>query len=143
MLQRWLPKLVLAPSMFIVLVGFYGYILWTFVLSFTTSTFLPSYKWAGLAQYQRLFDNDRWWVASKNLAVFGGMFIGITLVIGAAGDFPRPENPPRRLYPHHLPVPDGALHDRHRYRLKWLLNPGMGLDKLLRTGAGKAFVSTG
>ena len=25
-LQRWLPKLVLAPSMFIVLVGFYGYI---------------------------------------------------------------------------------------------------------------------
>ncbi len=50
-LQRWLPKLVLAPSMFIVLVGFYGYILWTFVLSFTTSTFLPNYKWAGLAQY--------------------------------------------------------------------------------------------
>ena len=81
-LQRWLPKLVLAPSMFIVLVGFYGYILWTFVLSFTTSTFLPSYNWAGLAQYERLFDNDRWWVASKNLALFGGMFIGITLVIG-------------------------------------------------------------
>ena len=26
-LQRWLPKLVLAPSMLIVLVGFYGYIL--------------------------------------------------------------------------------------------------------------------
>ena len=71
-LQRWLPKLVLAPSMFIVLVGFYGYILWTFVLSFTTSTFLPTYKWAGLAQYARLFDNDRWWVASKNLLLFGG-----------------------------------------------------------------------
>ena len=79
-LQRWLPKLVLAPSMFIVLVGFYGYILWTFVLSFTTSTFLPSYKWAGLAQYERLFDNDRWWVASKNLLVFGSLFIGISLV---------------------------------------------------------------
>src|SRR3546814_17961675 len=68
--------------MFIVLVGFYGYILWTFVLSFTTSTFLPNYKWAGLAQYARLWENDRWWVASKNLALFGGMFIGITLVIG-------------------------------------------------------------
>ena len=36
-LQRWLPKLVLAPSMLIVLVGFYGYIIWTFVLSFTNS----------------------------------------------------------------------------------------------------------
>ena len=34
-LQRWLPKLVLAPSMLIVLVGFYGYIFWTFLLSFT------------------------------------------------------------------------------------------------------------
>ena len=45
-LQRWLPKLVLAPSMFIVLVGFYGYILWTFVLSF--SSYLSS-KRGGLA----------------------------------------------------------------------------------------------
>ncbi|MFV9685171.1 sugar ABC transporter permease, partial [Pseudomonas sp. NY15367] len=36
-LQRWLPKLVLAPSMVIVLVGFYGYIGWTFLLSFTNS----------------------------------------------------------------------------------------------------------
>ena len=35
MLQRWLPKLVLAPSMLVVLVGFYGYILWTLVLSFS------------------------------------------------------------------------------------------------------------
>ena len=68
--------------MFIVLVGFYGYILWTLVLSFTNSTFLPTYKFVGLAQYARLFDNDRWWVASKNLAVFGGMFIAISLVIG-------------------------------------------------------------
>ncbi|EGH34321.1 binding-protein dependent transport system inner membrane protein, partial [Pseudomonas syringae pv. japonica str. M301072] len=70
------------PVLFIVLVGFYGYILWTFALSFTNSTFLPSYKWVGLAQYARLMDNDRWWVASKNLAVFGGMFIAISLVIG-------------------------------------------------------------
>ena len=31
-LQRWLPKLVLAPSMVIVLVGFYGYIIWTLSL---------------------------------------------------------------------------------------------------------------
>ncbi|HCH77983.1 MAG TPA: sugar ABC transporter permease, partial [Pseudomonas sp.] len=53
-LQRWLPKLVLAPSMLIVLVGFYAYIGWTFLLSFTNSRFMPSYKWAGLQQYERL-----------------------------------------------------------------------------------------
>src|SRR3990167_3706565 len=80
-LQRWLPKLVLAPSMLIIMVGFYGYILWTFVLSFTSSRFMPSYSFVGLQQYVRLLENDRWWVASKNLMVFGGLFIGISLVI--------------------------------------------------------------
>ena len=34
--------LVLAPSMLIVLVGFYAYIGWTFLLSFTNSRFMPS-----------------------------------------------------------------------------------------------------
>ena len=43
-LQNWLPKLVLAPSMLIVLVGFYGYILWTFLLSFTNSSFMPLFN---------------------------------------------------------------------------------------------------
>ena len=81
-LQRWLPKLVTAPSMLIVLVGFYAYIGWTFLLSFTNSRFMPSYKWVGLQQYQRLWDNDRWWVASQNLLVFGGLFIAISLIIG-------------------------------------------------------------
>ena len=139
-LQRWLPKLVLAPSMFIVLVGFYGYILWTFVLSFTTSTFLPSYKWAGLAQYERLFDNDRWWVASKNLALFGGMFIGITLVIGVTLAIFLDQKIRREgfirtiyLYPMALSmIVTGTA-------WKWLLNPGMGLDKLLRDWGWEGF----
>ena len=81
-LQRWLPKLVLSPSMLIIAVGFYGYILWTLLLSFTNSRFMPSYKWVGLEQYQRLLDNDRWWVASKNLMLFGGLFIAGCLIIG-------------------------------------------------------------
>ena len=76
-LQGWLPKLVLAPSVVVVLFCMYGYIGWTLLLSFTNSRFMPSYKWAGLSQYQRLWDNDRWWVASKNLLLFGGSFIAI------------------------------------------------------------------
>ena len=81
-LQGWLPKLVLAPSVVVVLFCMYGYIGWTLLLSFTNSRFMPSYKWAGLSQYQRLWDNDRWWVASKNLLLFGGSFIAICLVLG-------------------------------------------------------------
>jgi glucose/mannose transport system permease protein len=139
-LQRWLPKLVLAPSMFVVLVGFYGYILWTFVLSFTTSTFLPSYSWAGLAQYERLFNNDRWWVASKNLAVFGGMFIGISLVVGVVlavflDQRIRREGFIRTIYLY--PMALSMIVTGTAW--KWLLNPGMGLDKLLRDWGWEGF----
>ena len=34
-LQRWLPKLVVAPTFLLVGIGIYGYMLWTGVLSFT------------------------------------------------------------------------------------------------------------
>jgi glucose/mannose transport system permease protein len=139
-LQRWLPKLVLAPSMLIVLVGFYGYILWTFLLSFTNSRFMPSYKWVGLQQYQRLLDNDRWWVASKNLMLFGGLFIAISLVLGVLlavllDQRIRREGVIRTifLYPMALSmIVTGTA-------WKWLLNPGLGLDKLLRDWGWEGF----
>ncbi len=132
-LQRWLPKLVLAPSMLIVLIGFYGYILWTAVISFTSSSFMPAYKWVGLAQYERLWNNDRWWVASKNLAVFGFLFIGISLVLGVVLAVLLDQRIRREgfirtiyLYPMALSmIVTGTA-------WKWLLNPGLGLDKMLR-----------
>ncbi|WXL27657.1 sugar ABC transporter permease [Ectopseudomonas mendocina] len=132
-LQRWLPKLVLAPSMLVVLIGFYGYILWTFVLSFTNSRFMPTYSWAGLVQYERLWNNDRWWVASKNLLLFGGLFIAISLVIGVVLAVLLDQRIRREgfirtiyLYPMALSmIVTGTA-------WKWLLNPGLGLDKLLR-----------
>ncbi|MBS7660877.1 sugar ABC transporter permease [Pseudomonas lalucatii] len=131
--QRWLPKLVLSPSMLIITVGFYGYILWTLLLSFTNSRFMPSYKWVGLEQYQRLLDNDRWWVASKNLMVFGGLFITISLVLGVLLAVLLDQRIRREgfirtifLYPMALSmIVTGTA-------WKWLLNPGLGLDKLLR-----------
>ena len=75
-------RLVLAPTFVITLVFIYGYILWTAVLSFTPSRMLPNYKFAGVAQYEALFANDRWWLALKNLMIFGGCFIGFCLVVG-------------------------------------------------------------
>ncbi|KRW61875.1 carbohydrate ABC transporter permease [Pseudomonas sp. TTU2014-080ASC] len=139
-LQRWLPKLVLAPSMLVVLVGFYGYILWTFVLSFTNSRFMPSYSWAGLLQYERLWNNERWWVASKNLVVFGGLFIVISLVIGVLLAVLLDQRIRREgfirtiyLYPMALSmIVTGTA-------WKWLLNPGLGLDKLLRDWGWEGF----
>ncbi|MBD9425730.1 sugar ABC transporter permease [Pseudomonas sp. PDM15] len=139
-LQRWLPKLVLAPSVLIVLVGFYGYILWTFLLSFTNSRFMPSYKWVGLQQYERLLDNDRWWVASHNLLVFGGLFIAISLVLGVLLAVLLDQRIRREgfirtvyLYPMALSmIVTGTA-------WKWLLNPGLGLDKLMRDWGWEGF----
>jgi len=139
-LQRWLPKLVLAPSMVIVLVGFYGYIGWTFLLSFTNSRFMPSYNFVGLQQYARLWDNDRWWVASQNLLVFGGLFIAISLIIGVFLAVLLDQRIRREgfirtifLYPMALSmIVTGTA-------WKWLLNPGLGLDKLLRDWGWEGF----
>ena len=139
-LQNWLPKLVLAPSMLIVLVGFYGYILWTFLLSFTNSSFMPSYKCVGLLQYERLWNNDRWWVASKNLLVFGGLFITISLAIGVLLAVLLDQRIRREgfirtvyLYPMALSmIVTGTA-------WKWLLNPGLGIDKMLRDWGWEGF----
>ncbi len=83
-LQRLLPKLVLAPTAIAMVVCLYGYMLWTAVISFTNSRFLPSYNFAGFAQYARLMENDRWLVACKNLAIFGGLFILLSLALASS-----------------------------------------------------------
>ena len=139
-LQRWLPKLVLAPTMLMVLVGFYGYILWTLVLSFTNSSFMPSYKWVGLQQYIRLMENDRWWVASQNLAVFGGLFISVSLVIGVflavlLDQRIRREGFIRTIYLY--PMALSMIVTGTAWQ--WLLNPGLGIDKMLRDWGWEGF----
>lgn len=76
----------------------------------------------------------------QNLLLFGGSFIAICLVLGvfltrccwtsaSAVSFIRTT----------LPVSHGVVDDRHRHRLKWLLNPGLGLDKLLRDWGWEGF----
>lgn len=139
-LQRWLPKLVMAPTVVMILVGFYGYILWTLVLSFTNSSFMPSYKWVGLQQYARLMANDRWWVASQNLLVFGGLFIGVSLVIGVflavlLDQRIRREGFIRTIYLY--PMALSMIVTGTAWQ--WLLNPGLGIDKMLRDWGWEGF----
>src|SRR5919202_3476045 len=81
-LQDWLPKLVLAPSFAIILLFVYGFILWTIYLSFTRSRLLPVYELAGFDAYQRLWSQPNWWKAIQNLAIFGGLYIGVCLALG-------------------------------------------------------------
>ena len=49
-LAGWLPRLVVAPSLLIVIVTVYLFILWTGVISVTSSKYVPTYDFVGLEQ---------------------------------------------------------------------------------------------
>ena len=78
----WLPKLLLAPSFVISIVFVYGFIIWTALMSLTKSRLMPQWNFVGFDQYLRLLENDRWLLACKNLVIFGGLFIGVSIVVG-------------------------------------------------------------
>lgn len=131
-LQTHLSQLVVAPSFAISLVFVYGFILWTAYISLTKSRMLPNYDWAGIHQYIRLWRMPRWYVSVENLLVFGGLFIGGCLVIGIVlaillDQRIRAEGALRTvfLYPMALSfIVTGTT-------WKWILNPGLGLEKTL------------
>jgi glucose/mannose transport system permease protein len=131
--ENLLPKLVLAPTTLTVLIFVYGFILWTAWISFTKSKLLPKYDLVGFYQYTKFFMNDRWWVAYKNLVIFGGLFILICVIIGLIlaillDQKIRGEGFIRAvyLYPMALSfIVTGTA-------WKWMLNPSLGLERLVQ-----------
>jgi glucose/mannose transport system permease protein len=130
--QLLLPKLVVSPTLLAALVFIYGFIAVTAYMSFTESRMMPNWEWAGLARYEQLFDNDRWWQSARNLGIFGSLFIGISMGLGLLlaiflDQKIRIEGGLRAifLYPMALSfIVTGTA-------WKWLLNPGLGLEKLM------------
>lgn len=139
-LQARLPRLVLAPSVAIILFFVYGFMLWTFVLSLTSSRMLPSYDFVGFGQYARLMSNERWWVASTNLMVFGSLFIVICLTLGALlavllDQKIRQEGTLRTLYLYPMAlsfIVTGVV-------WKWLLNPQLGIQAMVQGWGFESF----
>jgi glucose/mannose transport system permease protein len=132
--ESWLPKLVLAPG-FVLALGFiYGFMLWNGLLSFTASRMLPRYdEFVGLEQYARLFEMDRWYVALKNMFVFGLLYVGGACVLGIF----------LAIFLDQKIRIEGALRTIYLYPLalsfvvtgtawKWMLNPSLGFPKLLQ-----------
>ncbi|WP_428195248.1 carbohydrate ABC transporter permease [Aliivibrio kagoshimensis] len=132
-LQKWLPQLVMAPTMIVTVVCIYGYILWTAALSFTNARFLPAFNFKGTLQYEKLLENDRWLTSSLNLALFGVLFIIISLALGVLLAIFLDQNIRQEgvirtiyLYPMALSfIVTGTA-------WKWILNPGLGVQKLVR-----------
>lgn len=132
-LEAALPRIVVAPTFVAMMVFIYGFILWTAWLSLTKSTFLPVNKFAGFSQYARLLSNDRWWVACENLLIFGGLFIAICIVMGLF----------LAIFLDQKIRMEGALRTIYLYPMalsfvvtgtawKWILNPGLGVERLVR-----------
>lgn len=128
----WLPKVVVAPSFAACLFFVYGFIAWTVYISFTRSRVLPNYEWAGLAQYVRLWNTPRWYVALENLLIFGSLFmigclaIGIFLAI-LLDQRIRAEGALRTIYLYPMAlsfIVTGTA-------WKWILNPTLGLEKMM------------
>ena len=138
-LERHVPKLVLAPSFIAALLFVYGFIGWTAWVSFTRSRLLPNYDLVGTIQYERLFASPRWEVALNNLFVFGVLFIGISMLLGLL----------LAIFLDQKIRTEGVLRTIYLYPMalslivtgtawKWMLNPGLGLEAMVRGwGFGK------
>lgn len=131
-LETLLPKIVLAPTTVAMLVCMYGFMLWTGALSFTKSRMLPQWEFVGWDQYARLFSNPRWDVALNNLLVFGVLFIAVSLLIGLVlaiflDQKIRGEGAIRTIYLYPMAVSFVVTGTAW----KWILNPGLGLEKLM------------
>lgn len=132
-LESILPKIVLAPTTAVMLVCMYGFMIWTGALSFTKSRMLPQWDFVGFDQYAKLFSNPRWDVALNNLVVFGVLFIAVSLLLGLflailLDQKIRLEGTLRTVYLYPMAVSFVVTGTAW----KWILNPGLGLEKLVR-----------
>ena len=128
-LAAWMPKIAVAPSFVIALFFIYGLIAWNGYLSVSASRLLPNYEFVGFAQYARLFESERWWLALTNLGIFGGLFLFFGMAIGLLlaillDQKIRAEGVLRTIYLYPMAlsfIVTGTA-------WKWILNPGLGIE---------------
>jgi glucose/mannose transport system permease protein len=75
-------KLALVPTLLVMLGCYYASVTWTVYISMTRSFLMPVYRFAGIAQYDRLFATPRWQVAYGNMFLFGALDVIGTLGLG-------------------------------------------------------------
>ena len=79
---EYLPQILVAPSAAASLVYVFGFTLWTFYISVSNSTLLPTYRYVGFSHYAALWKNARWNIAYTNLFIFGVLFVAGALAVG-------------------------------------------------------------
>ena len=130
---RRAAKLVVAPSVAVVMVFIYGFVLWTLYISFTASRILPAYELTGWDAYARLWQTPRWHLALRNLGVFSLLFISVSMVVGVGlavllDQRARAEGVLRTLYLYPMALSFVVAGTAWR----WILNPGIGIQAFVR-----------
>ena len=129
-LAAWIA---LAPMAATVLFAYLGTMLFTARVSLSFSRSLPTNTFAGVTQYVRLFQNDRWILSLQNLVIYGACFIAACLVIGLL----------LAIFIDQRVVAEGALRTVFLYPYamsfvatglvwQWILNPELGVQAVLR-----------
>lgn len=137
--EKILSFLFIAPSVILVLVFVYGFIIWTGWISLTNwRDVFPDFSFVGLRNYVELFQNLRFQIDFKNILIFtalfllSSIFIGLLLAILLDRKI-RYENVFRSLYL--FPMAISFIVTGVVWR--WLLNPGtevtgsLGINMLL------------
>ena len=124
-LTIWVPLLLSAGHLI-------SFALWTIWVSFTPSTLVPVSGWVGTRNYTAVMATRNWQIAFDNLLVFGGGFVLLSLLTGLVlaillDQRIRGENVLRSIFLYPMAVSfvvTGTV-------WSWLLNPGIGIQKLV------------
>jgi glucose/mannose transport system permease protein len=81
-LQRATPYIVLAPSLLASFIYVFVFTLWTFYISLSDSTLLPTYNFVGFQHYISIWANQRWQIAYTNLFLFSALYVVFAILIG-------------------------------------------------------------
>ena len=147
-LQEWLPKIVLSPSIAMVFVFVYGFILFTIYVSFTDSRILPfvgtggqdAYDLIGLENYSKLWRLSHWEVAITNIGIFAGLYITLCTIVGLL----------LAIFLDQKIRGEGVLRPIYLYPMalsfivtgtawKWFLDPGIGLENVMQMWGWETF----
>jgi glucose/mannose transport system permease protein len=125
-LAIWVPLLVAAGNVVV-------FTLWTTWVSFTASKLMPDYSWVGLRNYWAVTRTANFQIAYVNLVIFGLGYVLLTMALGLLlaillDQRVRGENVLRTIFLYPLAVSfvvTGTV-------WSWLLNPGLGVQKLVQ-----------
>jgi glucose/mannose transport system permease protein len=126
-LTIWVPLLLSAGHLV-------SFALWTIWVSFTPSTLVPVLGWTGMRNYSAVTATRNWQIAFDNLLVFGCGFVLLSVLTGLVlaillDQRIRGENVLRSIFLYPMAVSfvvTGTV-------WSWLLNPGIGIQKLVKS----------